>query len=231
MRGSSKRNASVLKKSSTATSSERNKPQSSKLQSQKGVHKKPAKKRRARSKDDDKAQHQARNSQALLEEYGLCPISLAPMRCAVRPLSSHCVHCQLLNNLANMLCMLWAGAKLWASAKLSQADARVWWSLHTCVVQASVSPAFYHAHSEHYCAVLYLRLDGQSKNQRKPCRRPVLPSSGQAYDEINIIRFCSQGKKCCPVSGEPRAVCAQACPAHFAHSGVRMGVSATCIDL
>ena len=32
-------------------------------------------------------------------------------------------------------------------------------------------------------------------------RRPVLPSSGQAYDEINILRFCSSGKKQCPVSG------------------------------
>ncbi|EIE22354.1 hypothetical protein COCSUDRAFT_66578 [Coccomyxa subellipsoidea C-169] len=32
-------------------------------------------------------------------------------------------------------------------------------------------------------------------------RRPVLPSSGQAYDEINIVRFCSSGKKQCPVSG------------------------------
>ncbi|CAL8468683.1 g8223 [Coccomyxa elongata] len=35
----------------------------------------------------------------------------------------------------------------------------------------------------------------------QPMRRPVLPSSGQAYDEINIVRFCSSGKKQCPVSG------------------------------
>ena len=34
-----------------------------------------------------------------------------------------------------------------------------------------------------------------------PCRRPVLPSSGQAYDEVNIVRHCSQGSKACPVSG------------------------------
>jgi len=35
----------------------------------------------------------------------------------------------------------------------------------------------------------------------EPMRRPVLPSSGQAYDEINIVRYCSQGNKRCPVSG------------------------------
>lgn len=35
----------------------------------------------------------------------------------------------------------------------------------------------------------------------QPMRRPVLPSSGQAYDEINIVRFCSGGKRRCPVSG------------------------------
>ena len=34
-----------------------------------------------------------------------------------------------------------------------------------------------------------------------PMRRPVLPSSGQAYDEVNIVRFCNGGKKKCPVSG------------------------------
>ena len=34
-------------------------------------------------------------------------------------------------------------------------------------------------------------------------RRPVLPSSGQAYDEVNIARFCAAGKSQCPVSGAP----------------------------
>ena len=37
----------------------------------------------------------------------------------------------------------------------------------------------------------------------QPMRRPVLPSSGQAFDEINLVRFCSGGKKRCPVSGAP----------------------------
>ena len=32
-------------------------------------------------------------------------------------------------------------------------------------------------------------------------RRPVLPSSGQAYDEINLVRFSAAGRKRCPVSG------------------------------
>ena len=32
-------------------------------------------------------------------------------------------------------------------------------------------------------------------------RRPVLPSSGQAYDEINLVRFSKAGNKRCPVSG------------------------------
>ncbi|KAK9840929.1 hypothetical protein WJX81_000905 [Elliptochloris bilobata] len=39
----------------------------------------------------------------------------------------------------------------------------------------------------------------------QPMRRPVLPSSGQAYDEINIVRYCSDTagdkKRRCPVSG------------------------------
>lgn len=35
----------------------------------------------------------------------------------------------------------------------------------------------------------------------EPMRRPVLPSSGQAYDEINIVRFSAAGRKRCPVSG------------------------------
>ena len=34
-------------------------------------------------------------------------------------------------------------------------------------------------------------------------RRPVLPSSGQAYDEVNIARFSAAGKAQCPVSGAP----------------------------
>ena len=34
-------------------------------------------------------------------------------------------------------------------------------------------------------------------------RRPVLPSSGQAYDEVNIARFSAAGKSQCPVSGAP----------------------------
>eukprot|EP00884_Botryococcus_braunii_P014622 jgi/Botrbrau1/23160/Bobra.0041s0011.1 len=38
---------------------------------------------------------------------------------------------------------------------------------------------------------------------REPMRRPVLPSSGQAYDEINIVRHCSgKDKQRDPVSGQ-----------------------------
>lgn len=35
----------------------------------------------------------------------------------------------------------------------------------------------------------------------EPMRRPVLPSSGQAFDEINIVRYCGEGNRRCPVSG------------------------------
>ena len=31
----------------------------------------------------------------------------------------------------------------------------------------------------------------------------MLPSSGQAFDEINIVRFTAQGSRSCPVSGAP----------------------------
>ena len=31
----------------------------------------------------------------------------------------------------------------------------------------------------------------------------MLPSSGQAFDEINIVRVTAQGSKTCPVSGTP----------------------------
>ncbi|KAK9829695.1 hypothetical protein WJX72_007404 [[Myrmecia] bisecta] len=35
----------------------------------------------------------------------------------------------------------------------------------------------------------------------EPMRRPVLPSSGQAFEEINIVRYCAAGNKRCPISG------------------------------
>ena len=78
MAGSGRRNASVLKKSMAALNTS-TKAQPVKLLDQKTAHKRPLKKRKARSKEQ-KALQQARNSRALLDEYGLCPISLAPMR-------------------------------------------------------------------------------------------------------------------------------------------------------
>lgn len=67
-----------------------------------------------------------------------------------------------------------------------------------------------HHHAWHYMLLTEWAMVTRCILLRRLCpislqvmRRPVLPSSGQAYDEVNIARFAAAGKAQCPVSGAP----------------------------